>query len=328
MKLTYDQIKEITLGALYVTQNEDGKISFSRFTDKQLEHYRIHDAGHYMRSASATGMKFSFHTDAREIRIDCEMIRATAESRFDLDILCDGAMYHHTEMTAESDIFEGVISTALPEGAHHVTVFLPSFSAFNLKSLELEGASFMTAHKPSGKKILFLGDSITHGSSSRYPSLCYTARLAAMTDAITLNQGIGGDIFRPGIIDPELPFDPDVVTIAFGTNDWSGARENPALRLSRASAYFDNVKNAFPKAKIVYISPIWRRLTDAEYATFLPARLEFEALAKEKGLALVDGFTLVPHLCEFYSDGLHPNPLGFSLYAENLAVALKKLGVI
>ncbi len=108
----------------------------------------------------------------------------------------------------------------------------------------------------------------------------------------------------------------------------SGARDNPSLRLSRASDYFDKIKKAFPQAKIVYIFPTRRKLTDEENATFLPARKEFEALAREKGIYVIDGFTLVPHLDEFYADGLHPNPLGFSLYAENLASELKKLEII
>jgi hypothetical protein len=40
----------------------------------------------------------------------------------------------------------------------------------------------------------------------------------------------------------------------------------------------------------------------------------------------VDGFTLTPHIEDFFADkDLHPNDLGFAFYAENLLSALKKI---
>ncbi len=335
MILTFDQIKSITLGALDVIKNENGEVSFKRFTDKQLEYYiqnseQVYNEQyyHHHRARNTVGVRFSFYTDATALNIGYKMLRGVTSNWFQLDLICDGAMISHTDIKTGDTCYSGTLSLSLPEGEHHITVHLPNMAIFSLTSLELEGASLMRAHTPTGPKILFLGDSITHGAFSPYPSLSYTARLTAMLDADALNQGIGGDIFRPGVIDKDLPFDPDIITIAFGTNDWSVARDNPSLRLSRADAYFDNLKKSFPAAKIVYISPTWRKLNSEEYSTFLPARKEFEALAKEKGISVIDGFTLVPQLDEFYADGLHPNPLGFSLYAENLASKLKKLGII
>ena len=43
------------------------------------------------------------------------------------------------------------------------------------------------------------------------------------------------------------------------------------------------------------------------------------------GLRHIDGLTLVPHSPAFMADlTLHPNDLGFSLYAQNLIAELQK----
>ncbi|MBP3334149.1 MAG: SGNH/GDSL hydrolase family protein [Clostridia bacterium] len=329
MTLTYSQIKDITIGALEILQDENGDVTFKRFTDKQSEYYRTHNEGYYLRSKANSGIRFAFTTDAESISIDYAMIRASSANWFQLDILCDGALIKHLDTRTDSDRCEGTLECPLPCGEHLITVHLPNLATFVLKKLELAGASILAPHKPKGPSILYLGDSITYGASSFYPSLTYTARLTAMTDANTLNQGIGGEIFRADILDEDLPFTPDIITIAFGTNDWSCARKDPELRISRADAYLKKLKGIFPNAKIVYISPLWRGLAEEDYLTFLPARREFEDLARSYGITVVDGLTLVPHLSEFFQDKtLHPNENGFSLYAENLAVALKKSGII
>jgi len=40
---------------------------------------------------------------------------------------------------------------------------------------------------------------------------------------------------------------------------------------------------------------------------------------------VVDGFTLVPNLSEYYLDNLHPNGLGTETYGRNLVEAIRKI---
>ena len=40
--------------------------------------------------------------------------------------------------------------------------------------------------------------------------------------------------------------------------------------------------------------------------------------AAKRGFVHIDGYSLVPHMNEYYTDGLHPNDLGFALYGQNL----------
>lgn len=43
-------------------------------------------------------------------------------------------------------------------------------------------------------------------------------------------------------------------------------------------------------------------------------------------VTVLDGFTLVPHLPEYFLDNLHPNCLGMELYGRNLVDFIRKAG--
>ena len=49
--------------------------------------------------------------------------------------------------------------------------------------------------------------------------------------------------------------------------------------------------------------------------------------AKDLGLACVDGGKILPKMDEFFADLIHPNDLGFAVYALNLLRELKALGI-
>jgi lysophospholipase L1-like esterase len=151
-------------------------------------------------------------------------------------------------------------------------------------------------------------------------------------DAEILDQAIGGEIFDKKILDAALPFDPDLITVAYGTNDWA-VQPNQETFLTAAEAFFERIKEIYPDKKIVYISPIWRGDYQRPYGTqdtavglFDTSVKELQALAKENSLFVVDGIPLTPHISDFFADQiLHPNDLGFGFYAENLLRELQKL---
>jgi len=73
--------------------------------------------------------------------------------------------------------------------------------------------------------IEFLGDSITQGYTTVFPSLTYSNVYARERNANCVNQGIGAALFDKENLDPELPFSPDKVFVAYGTNDWTHSDE-------------------------------------------------------------------------------------------------------
>ena len=140
-----------------------------------------------------------------------------------------------------------------------------------------------------------------------------------------VDQGIGGEIFRPELIDPEMDFAPDIITVAYGTNDWSG--QERARTEENANAFFEKLRRTYPNAKIFAVTPIWRADDDrvTKVGTFAEGvQIVRDAAAAQEGVVIVEGARMVPHLREVMADKyLHPNDYGFKFYANALYEAIK-----
>ena len=72
------------------------------------------------------------------------------------------------------------------------------------------------------------------------------------------------------------------------------------------------------------ITPIWRK----DYDRLRPyghVRLVSDCIAEQAlahGATVIDGMSLVPHLPAMMADSVHPNALGFSMYARRLTELL------
>ena len=170
-----------------------------------------------------------------------------------------------------------------------------------------------------------LGDSITHGFNAERQYLTYANILGDRLDAEILNQGIGGDKFHAPNIDAELPFTPDIITVAYGTNDWAAAIPELAEKIDE---YFRKLRTVYPDTPVFAIPPIWRGNTDGIVKNGLSLE-DVRTLVREKaekyGCYAVDSARLVPPAEAFFMDRfLHPNDTGFILYGVNLADIIKK----
>ena len=334
MQLNTETLKQLLKGALSI-QNEDEWLRLYRFTKNQRNYYfeKTPDTL-YPKTFATAGMKLDLVTDANEISFDFRVFAATSRTFYSVDLYIDGVfcdeMYVMNILRKKS----GSVSFVLPEGTHRLTVYFPNLMRMDIANVRLAGASFAEPG-PSKMKILCLGDSITQGYDAYHSSLSYVNRISEALDAEILNQAIGAEVFDEKILDEELPFDPDLITIAYGTNDWA-VLESKEQFLTGAENFFKKIKNIYPDKKIVYISPIWRGDYQRPFGTqdtavggFEESVKALQMLAKENGLFVVDGIPLTPHHSDFFADQfLHPNDLGFGFYAENLLKALKKESLI
>ena len=180
--------------------------------------------------------------------------------------------------------------------------------------------------KAGGSQVVFIGDSITQGWNSTYDSLSYANRVSDFFNADSVIQGVGGAFFHPSIFDDAIDYDPDFVIFAFGTNDWGIQKSHDELR-ANAAAFIEAITKKFAGKKIFGLSPIWRgnsgELKPAGYFVDVCKTVKEEIV--KHGVTLIDGETLTPHMTDFFSDlYLHPNGLGFGVYAENLCKQLKE----
>lgn len=305
MDLTFEQIRSVTVGALHVFQEEDG-IHFRRFSDSQMTLWPQLRELYAPRIICTAGCQLSFYTDSRTL-----LLNAIAGQKFEVWI--NGLPTHFFSLDRQR-----MLPVQLPEGEKHIVITLPNYSEGIIKSLKLDNGSDFRPYTYD-RKFLFLGDSITQGAQSSMDSCCYAYRISRFFNAQILNQGVGTSRMHAEILE-KVDFDPDVIFIAYGTNDYTLCPSLAVLE-GNASAYFDRIKELYPHKPIYYISPLWRGdgnlVRDA--GTLDDCRKVLIKQCEVHGFNHIDGYTLVPHSPAYFSDGyLHPNDLGFSLYAENL----------
>ena len=312
MRLTTEQIRALSVGAVRVFEAEDG-IHFSKFTEKQTAAYYALSNTLGQRADTTTGVRLDFETDSKTLRFG-----VSSGGRY--EIWLNGVLRYklHPLTDSESHEAEVALTDTLgnPCDTVRVTLCFPSHSCGVLTFLELDDGASFERHR-FDRKLLFIGDSITQGYNSHYDTLSYAYRVSRMLNADSVIQGVGGAFFHESTFD--LPaFDPDTVVVAFGTNDFGRCKTMDELR-DNARAFLAPLAEAYRGKRVYVIAPIWRGVQEKPMGGFRDAQRIPLEVAKELGLNAIDGLSLTPPLSEFYAgDDLHPDSQGFSLFAEAL----------
>ena len=309
MKLSLEQIRNITVGVVDIWKEADG-VHFAKCTKKQKEawHKLRPEIGEY--SESTTGIRLDFHTDSKFFTFT-----PTQEGRY--EIYLDEVMRY---CFCEEDFVRDLKKTIELDGQEHrITLYLPAHSIGILESVEIDDNASIKSHK-FDCKILFIGDSITQGWDSTWDSLSYAQRTSRFFNAESVIQGIGGAVFHESLFDVNLDFDPDIVVVAYGTNDWEfyATKEEGE---THCKEFLKQLMKKYGNKMVFGISPIWRKDEDKNISMgkFEVCTSYVKSNIISHGLNLIDGATLTPHQEDFYCDRfLHPNTSGFENYALNL----------
>ena len=215
-----------------------------------------------------------------------------------------------------------------------------------------------------GKKINFLGDSITQGVGTTDRENCFVSRLKrdlALSEA--RNYGISGTRIARQLVMSDSPFDEDfnmrasgmdgdadVVLVFGGTNDF-GHGDCPLGEMNDRSVY------TFYGALHTLILSLVRKYTDKQIVFLTPIHRINEAPSantkKYEGVSahpLSDYVKAIREVCEYYSipvldlykesgmacnvreycdhfapDGLHPNDAGHEILAHKIKMFLQNL---
>lgn len=246
-----------------------------------------------------------------------------ARSYLGLDVEVDGRAVAATR----AERFEGAFRERLldfgdaPHRLRSIVVHLPPAMSIRLEEVGLADGSRCDPMAGAPGRLLCLGDSITQGMSAISPLSTYSVQLARLLDAELLNQGIGGHVFEADALDATPGFVPSLISVAYGTNDWSRGLDVAQVQ-ANAVAYVERVRALFPNAPVWVVSPLWRASGQARAAGG-PNLDEFGAAIREAvgplaSVRAIDGYAMVPHQELYFSDGTHPNELGFMHYAVNV----------
>jgi len=331
MILNYEQIKNVTCGADSI-KYEDGEFRFYRFNDKELDFYKT--SPFYTKAYATSDVEMIFETDATLLSLKgIARVAVSYRTWYCLEVFINGERIgtiqnfdgNITNDNLFSDFSLGEFDKVfeIGEGKKIVRIVFPQFVALSLYEVKLTDAKFISPVKPK-KKMFFYGDSITQGYDAQYPSNKYTSLTAHALGVEGYNKAIGGEVFQPALAAVKSDFNPDYISVAYGTNDCGTDRET---FLKNSRAFYENLSKNYPNAKIFALSPIWRLGTENEckVGSFFDIEPQIKEIAQSlPNVIFISGFDFVPHDTKyFYDRHLHPSDEGFELYAKNLVDAIK-----
>ncbi len=335
MRLNLNQIKEITKGAVRIEENE-GFLSFYRFTEEQEEMYKGRSADFYKKTFATAGVKLLFKTDSKNLKLKGKVQSGSSRKYYSIDVFVDGNPVGYIDNFEGIELPKDYAKTDLPmgdfsksielgKGEKTVCVYLPWSMAAKLEEISVDDGSFVDGVKLD-KKLIAFGDSITHGYDALRPSNRYISRIAESLGAEEINKAIGGEVFWEDLAKTKEDFMPDYIAVSYGSNDWNKRTKEDFEKSCRE--FYTSLRENYPTAKIFAISPIWRKDYNKEnkFGNFLDAEKFIKEVADSlDNVTFISGFDFVPHDEKYYADlYLHPNDEGFDYQFENLNKKIKE----
>ena len=350
--MTNEELKKYYFGAYNFEETEDGYLQAFQYTKAQRDYFKDAFDFWYDRCTASTSKTIEMNTEATKVSFDFKIIWMGSPDSFELQV--DGQItqikYVMDFMKADFPMFgkpgegpdrkafgeekpeppqggfpgwklpkEGRIEWELPEGKKNVVIYLPADATVVLRNFEVNAP----AERPAkNEKVLWLGDSITQGFGPLRSGQTYVTVANRILNYDIINQGIGGYVYDKKSLMKMEGYQPDKIIVALGTNQYGSET------MTDVEEYYETLTGIYGhEIPILCISPIWRGDQPEGYDTFVSFCEKVKKIAGSyKNVTVVDGFTLVPHLKEYYLDNLHPNCLGTENYGRNLVEAIRKLG--
>lgn len=337
MKLDIEQIREITQGAEYITETDEGRVKFHRFTAEQECLYEeCGNADFFQKTFATAGVQLAFRTDSKEIFLKVRTEKSSSRTFFSHDVLVNGERIGSLDNFSDRPLPQDYISAAFPlgvfskqfdlgTGEKEVRILFPFSVVSEVEEVSLSEGATVEPLKPE-KRIVFFGDSITHGYDAVHVENRYAAKVASALHAEEFNKGIGGEIFYPPLAEAKEPFEPDYIVVAYGTNDWS--QRSRERFDEKCPKFYAALERNYPNSKIFALTPIWRKdhLEHHAFGSFFDVEKIIRSIAeKHENIICISGWDFVPKDEKYFSDlRLHPNDAGFAFYADNLIKAIKE----
>jgi lysophospholipase L1-like esterase len=321
--LDRDDFHTLLTGCIRTELSASGLL-LHRLTRKQVSYFDSTSEALGIRARCNAGIQLKIITDSPTLQLTGR-IKAGARQYAGIDVNVDGMHVGALRTDASPETRAMVLFDSQSRRCRQITVTFPQSAILELDAIEVDDHSQVSAAEPAPTKYLAIGDSITQGMDARGPSSAYATQLSHMLNMELLNIGVGGHVFDPAALDDDLPYKPDIVTVAYGTNDWSREISREQITDTVTSYLAHLIETVARSAQVYVLTPIWRATGDdvkvggtlSEFSAAIGA-----AAAALPRVTVVDGMTLVPHVPDLLIDGTHPTDEGFLHYAINLCRAL------
>lgn len=314
---------------------DDGSAWPVRFSDKLFSLYSEVE-GRRVRSYCASGVCIDLITNSDFLTLCVDTLSFARDFAY-FDLYIDDVFVETigTEPVADLD---GKISfklnyqhvngkTARDGKEQRITIYLPHLVDIRIKAIEVADGCMLDSCSSlieNQNTLLCLGDSITQGMTAKRPSSMFPVQLSRKLGMNLLNHGVGGYVFDEDIIDGDMGINPEIITVAYGVNDWS-RYESMDIFSEKCRGFFDKLMNVYQNAKVFVITPLWTDRENELRATgsLSEIRREIAKIAGEyERITIINGLEMVPNIPEYLFDGVHPNDEGFAHYSVNLLAEL------
>jgi lysophospholipase L1-like esterase len=204
------------------------------------------------------------------------------------------------------------------------------------------GATVAEAAPDSRPRVLFHGDSITHGHGVFVLRETYPWQACERAGCVSLNLGFGGAARGDNVVAQYIASrtDWDVLVIAIGTNsfggNYEGKPESAAQYGEKYDAFLSTIRSAAPAKPIVAMTPVYHGQdhagganrngeTPQDYRDAIRRVVE-RRRASDRNLHFVDGRAAFEDpLYLLPTDIVHPNVAGMLRIADTLVPVLRAL---
>ena len=221
------------------------------------------------------------------------------------------------------------VSVILPADGkfHDYEIILPYGDAVDVDGIEVnDGAKFAAPAPRPAYRVVFHGDSVTHGHTASRIDRTYPWLVGEKKKWQIINIALGGlssSGLQPAAV-ASIPMDKLVVMI--GVNDWQGGRP-PAAYAGSVVKFLQEFRRRCPKTPVTLITPLWvgpkwrPGTVKFELPEYRSAVKEAVGKLNDPLLQIIDGDTLIDHDAKKYFTpvAVHPNDAGFAQLAERLA---------
>ena len=311
--MTNLELQKIYFGAYSFQETADGYLQAFQYSQAQMDYFESAFDFWYDRCMASTAKTLEMTTDARTISFEYRIIWEGSQDSFELAVDRQIAEIRYVKDLPK----EGKLVWELPAGEKSVIIYLPADATVLIGNCRIDG-EFTPAQKK--EKVLWLGDSITQGYGPLRSGQTYVSVANRLLNWDIINQGIGGYVYDRKSLMKMEGYTPDIIVVALGTNQFGSES------MKDVEEYYETLMGIYGKEiPVLCITPLWR----GDVPDGLPTLTRFcENIRKIAGsypnVTLIDGFSLVPHLPEYFLDNLHPNALGTEVYGRNLVEEIRR----
>ncbi len=315
MSMENKELKSFYFGAYSFRETEDGWLQAFQYSEEQMAYFRAVSDFWYDRCMASTAKTLEMTTDARAVSFEYRFIWEGSQDSFELAVNGQITDIRYVRELPKA----GKLAWTLPEGSKNIVIYLPVDATVLIRGFETDGTAVPARKK---EKVLWLGDSITQGFGPLRSGQTYVSVANRILNYDIINQGIGGYVYDRKSLMRMEGYVPDKIIVALGTNQFG------CETMKDVEEYYETLLGIYgARIPVLCVTPLWRGDLPEQIPVLIRFCESVKAIAgRYPNVTVVDGFTLVPHLPEYFLDNLHPNALGTEVYGRNLAAVIADTG--